>query len=228
MGVAFGVSCMYRRGNGVIMKKIIRPILAVGLCLCTVLVFGACSSSPKGGVSQLTLSAEEQIVANAGTDIFQKYQLEKDSSYDVTFTAYRNGLEQQKTIVSKITATEENANLLLSAVNTDGMNYSWSLTTPQTEKGKRERFDVTTMSEDGVTVQISGVGENGFTMEPNTSYLLYYVAYKKSNTSTSISEEPFKQWSTFTDKDALLKDFDCVYLVTISLTPESTTETASK
>ncbi len=176
----------------------------------------------------MTLSAEEQIVANAGTDIFQKYQLEKDSSYDVTFTAYRNGLEQQKTIVSKITATEENANLLLSAVNTDGMNYSWSLTTPQTEKGKRERFDVTTMSEDGVTVQISGVGENGFTMEPNTSYLLYYVAYKKSNTSTSISEEPFKQWSTFTDKDALLKDFDCVYLVTISLTPESTTETASK
>ena len=77
------------------------------------------------------------------------------------------------------------------------------------------------MSEDGVTVRISGVGENGFTMEPNTSYLLYYVAYKKSNTSTSISEEPFKQWSTFTDKDALLKDFDCVYLVTISLTPES-------
>ena len=86
----------------------------------------------------MTLSAEEQIVANAGTDIFQKYQLEKDSSYDVTFTAYRNGLEHQKTIVSKITATEENANLLLSAVNTDGMNYSWSLTTPQTEKGKRE------------------------------------------------------------------------------------------
>ena len=59
----------------------------------------------------MTLSAEEQIVVNAGTDIFQKYQLEKDSSYDVTFTAYRNGLEQQKTIVSKITATEENGKL---------------------------------------------------------------------------------------------------------------------
>ena len=87
--------------------------------------------------------------------------------------------------------------MLLSAVNTDGMNYSWSLTTPPDRKGKTGKFDVTTMSEDGVTVQMSGVGENGFTMEPNTSYLLYYVAYKKSNTSTSISEEPFKQWSTF-------------------------------
>lgn len=210
------------------MKLMMRSVVALGLCLCMALAVSACSDSAKGSVSTEKLSAEEQGIASASADIFQKYSLAKDASYDVTFTVYRNGLEQQKTTITKITATDDNASLLLSAVNTAGLNYSWSLVTPQTEAGTRQRFDVSAIEEDGVTVKISGVGESGFSMEPKTSYLLYYVAYKKSNTSTSISEEPFRTWSAFTDKDALLKDFDCVYLVTVSLTPQAEDGSSSK
>ena len=196
----------------------------MALGLCTVILFTACSNSPKGGVSTAELSAVEKTVADASCDIFQKYTLEKGSVYDVKISVYRNGMEQNHQLVQNITANEENDQLLLSAVNTGGLNYQWSLTTPQTEAGKREQFPVSNIVVDGNTVRIGGVGEQGFTMEPKTSYLLYYVAYKQSNTSTSISEEPFRTWSTFADKDALLKDFDCVYLVTINLSEEAATK----
>lgn len=202
------------------MKQLRKPIFFLLFTLCSVLLFSACSGSSKGGVSATDLSAAEKQIADASCDIFQTYTLEKGSVYDVNFTAYRNGLEQQKLTVGKITATEDNNKLLLSAVNTGGLNYQWSLTTPQTESGAREQFKVSDIVVDGSTVRIGGVGETGFSMEPKTSYLLYYVAYKQSNTSTSISEAPFHTWSTFTDKDALLRDFDCAYLVTITLSAE--------
>lgn len=206
---------------GYLMKRFLKPVFFVMCSLCSVLLVSACSGSSKGGVSTAELSAAEKSIADASCDIFQTYTLEKGSVYDVVFTAYRNGLEQQKLTVAKITATEDNNKLLLSAVNTGGLNYQWSLTTPQTEPGKREQFQVSNIVVDGSTVRIGGVGETGFSMEPKTSYLLYYVAYKQSNTSTSISEAPFHTWSSFTDKDALLKDFDCAYLVTITLSADA-------
>lgn len=199
------------------MKRLIRPALLMLLALCSVLLVTACSGSNKGGVSAADLSETEKRIADASCDIFQKYTLEKGSVYDVNFTAYRNGLEQGKLTVAKIAATDENNELLLSAVNTGGLNYQWSLTTPQTGEEGRAQFPATNIVVDGSTVRIEGVGESGFKMEPKTTYLLYYVAYKQSNTSTSISEAPFHSWSSFTDQDALLKDFDCAYLVTISL-----------
>lgn len=199
------------------MKRFVKPALLMMLALCSVLLVTACSGSNQGGVSTADLTEAEKVIVDASCDIFQKYTLEKGPVYDVTFTAYRNGLEQNKITVAKIAATEEKSELLLSAVNTGGLNYQWSLTTPQTEAGKREQFPAADITVDGSTVRIGGVGESGFKMEPKTSYLLYYVAYKQSNTSTSISEAPFHSWSSFTDKDALLKDFDCAYLVTISL-----------
>ena len=220
VSMAFSSSILSGRGMGLFMKRFLKPVFFLMLSVCSVLLASGCSGSSKGGVSTAELSASEQVIADASCDIFQTYTLEKGSVYDVVFTAYRNGLEQQKVTVGKITATEDNNKLLLSAVNTGGLNYHWSLTTPQTEPGKREQFQVSNIVVDGNTVRIGGVGETGFSMEPKTSYLLYYVAYKQSNTSTSISEAPFHTWSSFTDKDALLKDFDCAYLVTITLSAD--------
>lgn len=220
VSMAFSSSILSGREMGLFMKRFLKPVFFLMLSVCSVLLASGCSGSSKGGVSTAELSASEQVIADASCDIFQTYTLEKGSVYDVVFTAYRNGLEQQKVTVGKITATEDNNKLLLSAVNTGGLNYHWSLTTPQTEPGKREQFQVSNIVVDGNTVRIGGVGETGFSMEPKTSYLLYYVAYKQSNTSTSISEAPFHTWSSFTDKDALLKDFDCVYLVTITLSAD--------
>ena len=168
VSMAFSSSILSGREMGLFMKRFLKPVFFLMLSVCSVLLASGCSGSSKGGVSTAELSASEQVIADASCDIFQTYTLEKGSVYDVVFTAYRNGLEQQKVTVGKITATEDNNKLLLSAVNTGGLNYHWSLTTPQTEPGKREQFQVSNIVVDGNTVRIGGVGETGFSMEPKT------------------------------------------------------------
>ncbi len=197
------------------MKQGKRAVLGCLFGVLAAAVLGACSSTPQNTVATVELTQEEQTIATAASDIFVKYQLEPGRTYEVAVTSYRNGLQQQRKTLTNLAATEENNTLLLSGYNTEGINYSWIVTAP----GERVTCPAPGFEDDGSTnrVKIQDIGQSDLPMEAGQEYLLYYVAYKAGASTLTISEKPFHEWNTVTDKDTLLQDFDCAYLITISV-----------
>lgn len=196
------------------MKKRIGALCA---CLLTasMLVLGGCGSNSNMAVSEF--STEEATIANAMTDVSTRFTLPADTTCVIKLTTYHKGQKKSESEMRNVTAAENNNALYISGVNSSGLDYTWTITAP----GGRLTYPTPyfTVKDGQSMIRVTDAGETEFSLSDEKEHLLYYVAYKSGDDNSTISEKPFHEWSSQTDKDAVLKEFDCVYLVTVTQQP---------
>lgn len=193
------------------MKKKIGVIFACMLAAAMVALTGCGSGDTT--VTTAEFSAEEAAVANAITDVSARFAMPADSVATIRLRTYHKGVQQSESEVRNIISQEDNSALYVSAVNGSGLDYTWTITVP----GGRMTYPTPYYDvENGQSmIRIMDVGETEFDLNDGKEHMLYYIAYKSGDDSSTISEKPFHEWSNQTDKEAILKQYDCVYTVTI-------------
>lgn len=193
------------------MKKKIGVLFA---CMLTaaMLTLTGCGSGDTT-VTTAEFSAEEATVANAIADASARFSMPTDSVATIRLSTYHKGEQKSESEVRNIISKEDNNALYVSAVNSSGLDYTWTITVPD---GRMTYPTPYYAVEDGQPmIRIMDVGETKFDLNDGKEHLLYYIAYKSGDDSSTISEKPFHDWSNQADKEAILKQYDCVYTVTI-------------
>jgi hypothetical protein len=200
------------------MKKRIGLLCAVLISL-TVFVLSGCGSSPVITNSELT--EEESALAAALTDVSARFTLPTNGTCTVTLTTYHSGKKKSQSEMRTVTAVEGNDKLYISGMNSSGIDYVWTITAP----GGRLTYPTPyfTVKSNQSMIRITDIGESEFSIDDNKEHLLYYVAYISGDDSSTISEKPFHQWCDLSESDQqdILKQFDCVYLITVSQQTET-------
>lgn len=194
------------------MKKKLILLLAAMLTVSAVALTG-CGSNPT--VTTADFNEEETTVAGAMADVSARFALPTDgTSAVVKLTTYHKGEKKSDSEMRNVQGAEGNNALYVSGVNSSGLDYVWTIAAP----GGRMVYPTPYFSvQDGTSmIRITDVGESDFSLTDGKEHLLYYTAYKSGEDSSTISEKPFHEWSNLEDKDSILKQFDCVYLITIA------------
>lgn len=193
------------------MKKRAAIFLA---CLMTsaVVVLSGCSSNTK--MDSAAFSDEETAIAEAMTDVYAKFSLPTEGSYVVKLITYQKGQKKSESEMRDVTGVKDNNTLYISGVNSSGLDYTWTITAP----GGRLTYPTPyyTVKEGETMIRVTDTGETSFDLNDGKEHLLYYVAYKSGQDSSTISEAPFHEWSDQADQNSVIGQFDCVYLITIA------------
>ncbi|MDD5952773.1 MAG: hypothetical protein PUC32_03855 [Oscillospiraceae bacterium] len=187
-------------------------LLLAAMAAATLLTLSGCGS--KATVTTADYTEDETAIVGSVTDVAARFALPTTGSATIKLETYQKGQKVSESEMRNVQGADGNNYLYVSGVNSSGLDYVWTITAP----GGRMTYPTPYFNvEDGASmIRITDVGETEFSLDDGKTHLLYYVAYKSGQDSSTISEKPFHEWSNQSNQEQILEQFDCAYLITMT------------
>lgn len=184
------------------------------LFLVSVIYLSSCQQTKdKFTVGNLSLTDDEQQIANLTSDIVEKFLFGKDKMYDINIYFYKDNILENIGGVFGIDAKGENKTVLIAGRKDGNMSFAWNILSA--------KYSAVEINDDRTYMMVNGVGQEKFVMENGKEYALIFVAYKEGNALPSSLSEPFHVWDTIEDKVSALSEFNYAYIITVQLSDEA-------
>lgn len=164
-------------------------------------------------VERLSLSKDEQQIANLTSDIVEKFLLEKDRIYDINIYFYKDGLLENNGGVSGIDTKGADGTVIISGRKDKNIGFAWNISS----SGSIVEYPAIDVSDDRIFMMVNGIGQEKFVMAEAKEYVLVFVAYKEGNQMQTSLTDVFYTWDTLDNKAEALAEFNYAYIITVRL-----------
>ena len=162
--------------------------------------------------NQQLSSAEQQVAAGAGMDIWESFIFQKNRTYEININFYKHG-NNEITFGTRRVYTNENDEIIrITGNDKENGDFIWGI-----EIGNEIYNYIPTERISGEFMTVGGTGQENFVMEEGKEYSLVYFAYKEGTELPTNLTAPLHIWDTIEDKEGALAAFDYAYVVTVQL-----------
>lgn len=190
-----------------------KKLFIVILTLIMTFSLTACSQAKKATIKNVTLTEDEQRIANLNGDIVRKFSLQKGKIYDINMYLYKSGTGENVGGIYGINPKKGEKTVYISGNRTDNAGFMWGLSCG----GSAARFPAPKIDDDRTFTVLNGSGQEKIKVESGKEYVLVFAALKEGTKVFASETDVFYTWDVYEDKSELMSKFDYAYVVTIKL-----------